>query len=63
MIDTSQSYSPSKCHSSMTQTDSKELYTFYDDCEHDDYMTAEDYDRRQYERDGWNESRYDRQYY
>jgi hypothetical protein len=39
------------------------FYPLYDDCEHDDYMTAEDYERRQYERDGWNESRYDRQYY
>jgi len=36
---------------------------FYDDREHDDYMTADDYDRRRYERDGWNESRYDRQRY
>ena len=35
----------------------------YEDCEHDDVMTAEDYDRRRYERDGWNESRYDRQRY
>jgi len=26
-------------------------------------MTADDYDRRRYERDGWNESRYDRQRY
>jgi hypothetical protein len=32
-----------------------------DDCEHDDYMTAEDYERKEYERDGWNESQYDRQ--
>jgi hypothetical protein len=49
----------------MIQTNnySNDLHTFYDDCEHDDYMTAEDYERRQYERDGWNESRYDRQYY
>ena len=36
---------------------------YEDDREHDDYMTDEDYERRQYERDGWNESRYDRQYY
>ena len=39
------------------------FYPLYDDYEHDDYMTAEDYERRQYERDGWNESRYDRQRY
>jgi hypothetical protein len=37
------------------------FYPLYDDCEHDDYMTAEDYERRQYERDGWNEFCYDRQ--
>ena len=39
------------------------FYPLYDDYEHDDYMTAEDYERRQYVRDGWNESRYDRQRY
>jgi len=39
------------------------FYPLYDDREHDDYMTAEDYERRQYQRDGWNESRYDNQRY
>ena len=34
---------------------------YYEDCEHDDLMTADDYDARRYERDGWNESSYDRQ--
>ena len=36
----------------------------YDDrweCEHDDYMTADDYDARRYERDGWGDTRYERQ--
>ena len=33
----------------------------YEDCEHDDYMNADDYDARRYERDGWNESQSDRQ--
>jgi hypothetical protein len=31
------------------------------DYEHDDYMTAEDYDCKEYYRNGWNESKYDRQ--
>jgi len=31
---------------------------YYEDREHDDYMTAEDYDARRYDRDGWNETRY-----
>ena len=37
--------------------------SYYEDCEHDDYMSADDYDARRYERDGWSERRYDRQYY
>lgn len=32
-----------------------------DEREHDDMMTADDYDARRYARDGWGESRYDRQ--
>ena len=32
-----------------------------EDYEHDDLMTAEDYERREYYRNGWDESRYDRQ--
>lgn len=28
-------------------------YVWGADCEHDDYMTAEDYDRRAAMRDGW----------
>ena len=50
-------------HTKMTQTQAQYDYNNYDDYEHDDIMTADDYDRRQYERDGWNESRYDRQYW
>lgn len=36
---------------------------YEEDCEHDDYMTAEDYDRREYHRNGWDESKYDRQHW
>ena len=37
-------------------------YTYQEeDYEHDDLMTAEDYERREYYRNGWDESRYDRQ--
>jgi hypothetical protein len=32
-----------------------------EDCEHDDYMTAEDYDRKEYYRNGWDAERYDSQ--
>jgi hypothetical protein len=32
-----------------------------DDCEHDDVMTADDYERKEYYRNNWNESVYDRQ--
>lgn len=34
---------------------------YREDCEHDDYITAEDYERREYYRNGWNESKYDSQ--
>jgi hypothetical protein len=46
-----------------TNTYVQQWDTFEDDCEHDDYMTADDYERREYDRNGWNESRYDRQRY
>jgi hypothetical protein len=36
---------------------------YYEDAEHDDYMTADDYDRKVYQRDGWEESKYDRQHW
>ncbi len=37
---------------------------YYDeDKEHDDVMSAEDYERREYYRNGWNESNYDKQRY
>ena len=36
---------------------------YYEDAEHDDYMTADDYDRKVYQHDGWEESKYDRQYW
>ena len=50
----------------MIQTNSykKEFYSNYnEDREHDDVMDADDYERREYYRNGWNESRYDRQYW
>ena len=34
---------------------------YYEEGDFDDYYTAEDYDRREYERNGWNQSKYDRQ--
>jgi hypothetical protein len=34
---------------------------YREDCEHDDYMSAEDYDRKEYMRSGWMDSHYDRQ--
>jgi hypothetical protein len=46
-----------------TNTYKQQWETFEDDCEHDDVMTADDYERRCYERDGWNQSQYDRQRY
>ncbi len=36
---------------------------YYEDVEHDDYMTADDYERKAYQSDGWEESKYDRQYW
>jgi hypothetical protein len=33
----------------------------YDEPEHDDVMDADDYERREYYRNNWNESSYDRQ--
>jgi hypothetical protein len=35
----------------------------YYELEHDDLMDAEDYERKEYFRNGWNESNYDRQWY
>ena len=50
--------------SKMTMNES-DLYTlkenYHEDCEHDDYMTAEDYDRKEYYRNGWDAERYDSQ--
>jgi hypothetical protein len=39
--------------------------SYYDerDYEHDDLMTADDYERREYYRNGWNEEQHDRQRY
>ena len=34
---------------------------YREDCEHDDYMSAEDYDRKEYIKSGWMDSHYDRQ--
>ena len=36
---------------------------YYEGVEHDDYMTADDYERKEYYRNGWEESKYDRQYW
>jgi len=33
----------------------------YYEPEHDDVMDADDYERREYYRNGWNEEQYDRQ--
>jgi hypothetical protein len=39
-----------------------ETYTWdQDDREHDDYYTAEDYECKEYYRNGWDESKYERQ--
>jgi len=46
-----------------TNTYKQQWETFEDDREHDDVMTADDYERRCYDRDGWNQSQYDRQRY
>jgi len=35
--------------------------SYYEDCEHDDYMSADDYERREYYRNGWNEELCERQ--
>ena len=35
--------------------------SYYEDHEHDDYMTADDYERKEYYRSGWNEEQYTRQ--
>lgn len=35
-----------------------DYYSQFADCEHDDYMTADDYDARRYDRDGWTDSHY-----
>ena len=37
--------------------------SYYEEPEHDDNLTAEDTDAREYYRNGWNESIYDRQSY
>ena len=45
----------------MTTTSFYKDESYYENCEHDDIMTADDYERREYYRNGWNESQYDRQ--
>ena len=35
--------------------------SYYEDREHDDYMSADDYDRKEYYRNGWNEEQWERQ--
>ena len=47
----------------MTQTSFYNGEYEQEDLEHDDYYTAEDYERREYYRNGWNESSYDRRRY
>ena len=44
-------------------TNETQEYFYDEDREHDDLMDADDYDARRYERDGWNESHYCRQYF
>lgn len=34
---------------------------YHEEGDFDDYYTAEDYELREYERNGWNQSKYDRQ--
>ena len=36
-------------------------YDYNEDREHDDYMTAEDYEEREYYRNGWNVESWERQ--
>jgi hypothetical protein len=36
---------------------------YYEDREHDDMMTAEDYERREYYRNNWDQQNYDQQRY
>jgi len=36
---------------------------YYEDREHDDYMSADDYERKEYYRNHWNEEQWDRQRY
>ena len=45
----------------MTTTSFYTEYFYNEDREHDDYMTAEDYDEREYYRNGWNEEQTTRQ--
>jgi hypothetical protein len=36
---------------------------YYEEPEHDDHFTAEDYERREYYRNEWDQQKYDRQRY
>jgi hypothetical protein len=45
----------------MIETTFREYDCHDEDSEHDDYMSAEDYECREYYRNGWNESSYERQ--
>jgi hypothetical protein len=36
---------------------------YYEEPEHDDMMTAEDYERLEYYRNGWDQQNYDQQRY
>lgn len=40
---------------------SQERYYQEQEYEHDDVMDADDYERREYYRNGWNEEQYERQ--
>jgi hypothetical protein len=40
-----------------------QIANFCSDCEHDDVMNVDDYERKEYYRNEWNEEKYDRQRY
>jgi hypothetical protein len=46
---------------SFYQGESYSKFDSYYEPEHDDVMDADDYDRKEYYRNGWNEEQYDRQ--
>jgi hypothetical protein len=45
----------------MTIMNKQDYYYQEREYEHDDVMSAEDYERKEYYRNGWNEEQYERQ--